>query len=312
MEKKILLSDLTDLLAQRAGITKKRAESFLRTFFEVTAEGLHEEHYVKIKGFGTFKLVTVASRESVDVSTGSRIQIDSHSKVSFTVDAKLRDLVNRPFAHFSNVVLNEGAEIEKVDEEMVEEPVETPVAEPVAVVEPEPVPEPDPAPDPVPSPAPVEEPVKEPEPVEVPAPETVPEPEPEPLPAPEPEPEPQVKKSRGKIVVFVIVLVLCALGVYFAVSRNQTASEPVKADTVAVKDTVVQPQVKMPEGDYEIVGFKTDHKVKHGETLRIISRLYYDRSIMVDYILYYNNIPSADSVKDGMMLKIPELKHKKR
>ena len=71
-------------------------------------QALENEKTVKIKGLGTFKLVDVDSRESVNVNTGERFQIKGHTKVSFTPDTNLRDTINKPFAHFETVVLNEG------------------------------------------------------------------------------------------------------------------------------------------------------------------------------------------------------------
>lgn len=123
MEKKILLQEISDSLAAREKLTKKKADVFARTFFEVIAEAIERDSFVKIKGFGTFKLVTVGERESVNINTGERFQISSHTKISFTPDNYLRDLVNRPFSHFQSVVLNEDTDIEElenVDKELEE------------------------------------------------------------------------------------------------------------------------------------------------------------------------------------------------
>ena len=123
MEKKILLQELSDVLADREGLTRKKADAFVKAFFDVVEEALEADKFVKIKGFGTFKLVAVGERESINVNTGERIQIGGHSKISFTPDAFLRDLVNRPFAHFQTVVLNEEteqAELDSVDRMMEE------------------------------------------------------------------------------------------------------------------------------------------------------------------------------------------------
>lgn len=118
MEKKLLLQELADLLAAREGITKKKADAFTKCFFEVVEQGLENDKFVKIKGFGTFKIVSVSERESVNINTGERFQINGHSKITFTPDAELRDLINRPFAHFETVVINDStdlAELEAVD-----------------------------------------------------------------------------------------------------------------------------------------------------------------------------------------------------
>lgn len=115
MDNKILLQDIADFLCHRSGITKRESEQFVRAFFEVIQQGLEREQYVKIKGFGTFKLVEVGQRESVNINTGERFQINGHTKVSFTPDTSLKDLVNRPFSHFQTVILNDETAIEELD-----------------------------------------------------------------------------------------------------------------------------------------------------------------------------------------------------
>lgn len=107
MDKKILLQNLADSLAERTGMTKRKAEAFVRSFFEVTEESLAADGQTKVKGFGTTKIVNVSDRESVNINTGERIQIEGHAKVTFTPDALFRDLVNRPFAHFTTIVLDD-------------------------------------------------------------------------------------------------------------------------------------------------------------------------------------------------------------
>lgn len=118
MNERLTIQDLTDLLAAKHGMTKKDAETFVREFFLLIEEALENEKYIKIKGLGTFKLIEVDSRESVNVNTGERFQIKGHTKVSFTPDTNLRDTINKPFAHFETVVLNEGTVLDNtpVDE----------------------------------------------------------------------------------------------------------------------------------------------------------------------------------------------------
>ena len=115
MDNKILLQDITEFLCQRSGVTKREAEQFVRSFFDVIQQGLERDQYVKIKGFGTFKLVEVGQRESVNIKTGERFQINGHTKVSFTPDNALKDLVNRPFSHFQTVTLNDETAIEELE-----------------------------------------------------------------------------------------------------------------------------------------------------------------------------------------------------
>ena len=124
MKKKISTSELAEYIAMHEGTSKSSAEAFVRKFFDVIENGLLEDKYVKIKGFGTFKVVAVGERESVNIRTGERFQISGHTKVSFTPDNALKDLVNRPFAHFMAVDLNDDTETEEfnaVDKKIAEE-----------------------------------------------------------------------------------------------------------------------------------------------------------------------------------------------
>jgi hypothetical protein len=102
-------------------MTKKDAEAFVKEFFLLIEQALENEKTVKIKGLGTFKLIDVDSRESVNVNTGERFQIKGHTKVSFSPDANLRDTINKPFAHFETVVLNENTILEDTPIEDTEE-----------------------------------------------------------------------------------------------------------------------------------------------------------------------------------------------
>lgn len=146
------MQDLAAGVAQRSGLLKKDSDTFVRLFFETIEERLSEEKNVKVKGLGTFKIVEVSGRDSVNVNTGERIHIKGHSKISFTPDTGLRDFVNRPFADFETIVLNEGVDIEKMEytgeaekPETTVEVAETPVEEVLAVVEEPTVEEPAPA-----------------------------------------------------------------------------------------------------------------------------------------------------------------------
>lgn len=134
MNEKLNMQDLVDLLAAKHGMDKKDADAFVKEFFLLIEQALEKDRYVKIKGLGTFKLIDVESRESVKVNTGERFEIQGHTKVSFTPDTALRDIINKPFAHFETVILNENTvledtPIEELEEEVIEggeEAVETP------------------------------------------------------------------------------------------------------------------------------------------------------------------------------------------
>ena len=117
---KITLQQLAKVLAQKKHITQKEAEAFLRTFFDAILQNVADDKIVKIKGLGTFKLVEVLDRESVNINTGSRIVIPGHTKLSFTPDTSLKDLVNKPFADFQTVIINEGTSLEEMERTLVE------------------------------------------------------------------------------------------------------------------------------------------------------------------------------------------------
>ena len=140
------ITDLASLLAEKHGISHKEAEMFVSLLFDIAKGALHAQKQVKIKGLGTFKLTSVSSRESIDVNTGQRILIEGRDKVSFTPDAAMKNLVNRPFAQFETVILKDDVDFtdidkkydEKVEEEALptEEPVqEAPVVEETPIVE---------------------------------------------------------------------------------------------------------------------------------------------------------------------------------
>lgn len=109
MGERINIQNLIDLFAEKKGLSKKDAETFLKEMFALIEQVLETDKYVKIKGFGTFKLIDVDSRESVNVNTGERIEIKGHTKISFTPETSIRDQINKPFSHFETVILNEGA-----------------------------------------------------------------------------------------------------------------------------------------------------------------------------------------------------------
>ena len=92
MNEKITLQDIVNLFSQKQDIGKKEADLIVRTMFDLIEEALKTENYVKIKGFGTFKLTEVDARESVNVNTGERFEIQGHSKISFTPDTTMKDL----------------------------------------------------------------------------------------------------------------------------------------------------------------------------------------------------------------------------
>ena len=112
---KISLSDLAQRLAEKSGISLQDAELFIRKMFDVANEGLQSDKLVKMKWLGTFKVMAVKDRESVDVNTGERIIIEGRDKISFTPDNILKEIVNKPFAQFETVVVNDGVDFNEID-----------------------------------------------------------------------------------------------------------------------------------------------------------------------------------------------------
>lgn len=186
---KISIQDLASVLVERRHLSKKEASMFVNELFFLIQKSLDEDKIVKVKGLGTFKIIDVDDRESVDVNTGDRVLIEGHGKITFTPDTLMKELVNKPFSQFETVVLRDGVDFNGVEEinqpEEMTDPDEigdssAPLVEFVDASQP----------------AIVEEP--EPEIIEEPAPEIVEEPQPsEPEPsAPEPSgPEPVISDS---------------------------------------------------------------------------------------------------------------------
>lgn len=118
MDNKINLSQLAERMAQEAGMSKAAAEQFVKNFFDIISQNVLTEGIVKVKGFGTFKLIQMEDRESVNVNTGERFTIEGHQKIAFIPDADLKERVNKPFAAFETVPITEeqAAVIDQMEE----------------------------------------------------------------------------------------------------------------------------------------------------------------------------------------------------
>ena len=295
---KTILQEIAAQVAKKQNITIKAAESFVSNLFVVIKEGLDEDKQVKVRGLGTFKIVTVKPRESVNVNTGERVLISSHDKVTFTPDTTMKELVNRPFSQFDTVPLEDGVDFEDIPHEtesedsadVAEEAVATPIVKDI------------------------QEP-KKPEPkVEVKKEESKPEPKkPEPKvevkkeePNPEPkkpeqkvevkkkEPKKEVKQevakaepkiakvvemtpqtdgkepekhpvSWGKIAALIVLLILCiAAGLWL--SKNGGSSD--KNENVAIADTVTTDSVSVaeagPNDGLDLEKLNNDPRVRYG------------------------------------------------
>lgn len=303
MEQKITQIELAARMAKRTGFTKQDSENFVRLFFETVREGLLQDKLVKIKGLGTFKLIEVSDRESVNVNTGERIRIVGHTKVTFTPDNALRDQVNRPFAEFETVVLNESTsqqEMERIDKPSVE-PVKETVEEKKPVAKKEVKKEVKPS---------VEKPVAV---------------QQEKLVAQDvkqPESSKDTKDSSWtkRILILIFLLIVLGLGYYLGTRQGGAAEEPQPAPADSVEQTVVKeptpedlaknyPQVE--GGDYWIVGEIGVHEMQVGDGLLRISRKWLGNSDLMPYIVVFNGIENPDVIPPGAKLRIPRLVRKK-
>ena len=312
MGSKINLQQLAKILAQKKSIPQKDAETFLKEFFDSIVQNVTSDKLVKIKGLGTFKLIEVLDRESVNVNTGERFVIPGHSKLSFTPEPALKDLINKPFADFQTTVINEGTSIEEMErvpqQEEEPEPEEELAQEiPVQLVEPQVEEKPEVVE------APVQKLVEEP--VEAPKPE----PKVEETPAPKQE-ENDAKKphSIGKILAWVLGILLLCLLVFFAYRALSDSSqkgqdseqvEPQVETPVEVEETPAPEEqyAQVPGGKYKIVGTKKTYVMKRGDFLTRIAIQEYGDKDVAQYIIVHNNFPDPDNVPVDAEIKLPEL-----
>lgn len=122
MNEKLNTQHIIDSFAEKQHISKRSAEVFVKEFFGLVQEALKQERYVKIKGLGTFRVIEVEDRTSINVNTGERINIGGHDKITFVPDGSVKDLINKPFENFEIVVLNEDSILENtpIEEEGTE------------------------------------------------------------------------------------------------------------------------------------------------------------------------------------------------
>ena len=275
---KLTIQDIAKVLVEKSGLTQKEANKFATEMFSIIQQRLEEDELVKIKGFGTFKIINVEARESVSVRTGERVMIDSHAKVTFTPDTVMKELVNKPFSQFETVVLNDGVEFDDVAEDNEEDVA--PVEDVISPVEELPVVEM----------AQVEE---EPQVVETPQIEEEPQVEETPMvklaedepveeePVADEEPVEEESSWKKWLLAVAVVLVLMGLsaygGYYYAMqkmSAQKTETATIKKDEVATpekpvdsvavaKDTVVAAPVEVAKPEV-----KAEESVKKEETVK--------------------------------------------
>ena len=275
---KLTIQDIAKVLVEKSGLTQKEANKFATEMFSIIQQRLEEDELVKIKGFGTFKIINVEARESVSVRTGERVMIDSHAKVTFTPDTVMKELVNKPFSQFETVVLNDGVEFDDVAEDNEEDVA--PVEDVISPVEELPVVEM----------AQVEE---EPQVVETPQIEEEPQVEETPMvklaedepveeePVADEEPVEEESSWKKWLLAVAVVLVLMGLsaygGYYYAMqkmSAQKTETATIKKDEVAIpekpvdsvavaKDTVVAAPVEVAQTEV-----KAEEPAKKEETVK--------------------------------------------
>lgn len=339
MDEKLYIQDIVDSLAEKQNIQKTEAEAFVKTAFEIIKDALVTDKIVKIKGLGTFKLTEVNSRESVNVNTGERIRIESHTKISFVPDMQMRDLINKPFSHFETVVLNEGVDFEDMSvavggdevKENSEEHPEFPREEQEEV------------------------------PSEIPSISIEPKENTKPLPNPIIAKDKEKVKSNhhsalfyGLSIAFVTILVVCGVifFVYYKEFLNNDAIDTVAIEQISTiqketessennasspTDTVLAiPKIQSEDIDttktiitgvrkgyntviadstsYEIIGTMSVYKIGAGETLTMVSKRFYETKDLWPYIVMHNRevIKKPNRVLSGTVVRIPALRDKKK
>lgn len=312
MNTKINLQQLAKILAQKKNISQKDAEAFLKEFFDSIVQNVTTDKLVKIKGLGTFKLIEVLDRESVNVNTGERIVIPGHSKLSFTPEPALKDLINKPFADFQTTVINEGTsieEMERVPQEEVEAEPEEEMEQEVPVQRSEPIVEEKPEVEETPVQKLVEEPVETPK----------PELKEEETPAPKPDSdEKKPKGSFGKILAWILGILLLCLLAFFAYKYHSSKPsaqvrdeseliEEVPADSLVEAPAPEEQYAQVPGGEYKIVGTKKTYVMKPGDYLARIARQEYGDKEFAKYIIVHNDFPDPDNVPVDSEIKLPEL-----
>ena len=302
MEQKITQQEIAARLAGRTGGTKADAEAFVRLFFDTIRDGLMQDKLVKVKGLGTFKLIEVSDRESVNVNTGERIRIEGHTKVSFTPDNALRDRVNRPFAGFETTIINDATPQQDMESMDIPETVSRPLQ-------------------------PKDDVKKD----ESQAKEVIINEKTESLQSSSPvmeQPKATVQQTGGgklwRWVIALLLLAVIAVAAYYFLSSSTKDNTPEEQPVEQEQVEVPQPKVTEPTpeelaknypqvegGDYWIVGEVCVHEMQVGEGLLKIARKELGNSDLMEYIVVFNDIKNPDIIPPGAQIHIPRMVRKK-
>ena len=239
MMEKISIQEIATVLIEKNGLKRKEAEQFVLTMFDLIKESLATDRVVKVKGLGTFKVVDIEARESVNVNTGERVLIEGHDKITFTPDNTMKELVNKPFSQFETVVLNEGVTFDDMPEAEDEtETPDTPEAQEIPEI-PETPENPD-VPEVLDNPETPDTPETPdaPENLDTPDAPEIPEPEPVVEPAPELEPEPLLEPETGPVLAFFE-------------SEEQTTAQPEEQSIEEIEEQPTEDTEEQPTEDTE-------------------------------------------------------------
>lgn len=326
---KITLQSLAEIMSEKTDRSKSSSEQFLRNFFSIIKEALGKDNIVKIKGFGTFKMVVVNARESVNVNTGKRVSISEYNKITFTPDKNLKERINRPFAQFDSVLIDDEdiSIINENDDKQSVKPTEAPAENigPETTVKEEvtPVATKDETAPQTTKATPVVDETVESEPV-----------------ADEPDPEEETptksrfNKYRPLIFAGIIGLLVGLAFSYFystdmlnmnetdkkteaTLQKKQQTQKDEKTATTPLQDSLstkrnkfINEYPQLSEGEYYITGVKTYRKIKPDYNLRRYCLQIYGKADVIPYILLLNNLLNEGEATVGKVITFPVLEEK--
>lgn len=280
MNNRLNIQDLAGLLSERTGKDRGEVERFLRDFISVVSEGVYTDKIVKVKGLGTFKIISVEKRESIHVNTGERFLIPGHYKFSFLPDKDLREQVNKPFSIFETTEISENVSFSDMDESVEEKETEDESVE--EVMPDKEIPLADTRPKEKPEPILEAEPVREPEPVV------------EPSPVQERPEERARRKPEEKGVLMIVAFLIIVISVFFYLGRDNWKPAPAQEEVITeakdtAKDTAQESARMLHPDSVAEEAPRTDPapyvkpepkslgqvRIKHGDRLTVIALEYY-------------------------------------